>query len=155
MSTGRRPFAGDAPAVVFAAILGLTPASPARLNPDVPAELERIIAKALEKDRDVRYQSAADMGADLRRLQRGSGSERVSGLSAQAVTTGAVEPFLAALCSFFIPGLGQLLQGRLQMAIIMFVLAGALWFLLLGWIVHLWSALDAARWKPMVPITHG
>ena len=44
-----------------------------------------------------------------------------------------------------------LLQGRLQMAIIMFVLAGALWFLLLGWIIHLWSAVDAVRWKPTVP----
>ncbi len=55
---------------------------------------------------------------------------------------------VAALASFFIPGLGQLLQGRLLMAIIMFVLAAALWFFLLGWIIHLWSIIDAARWKP-------
>jgi len=55
---------------------------------------------------------------------------------------------IAALCSFFIPGLGQLLQGRLLMAIIMFVLAGALWVFLLGWIIHLWSILDAAKFKP-------
>lgn len=55
---------------------------------------------------------------------------------------------LAALASLFIPGLGQLLQGRLVMAIIQFVLAALLWFVLLGWIIHLWSILDAARFKP-------
>ena len=55
---------------------------------------------------------------------------------------------IAALCSFFIPGLGQLLQGRLLMAILQFVLAGALWFILMGWIIHLWSIIDAARYDP-------
>jgi TM2 domain-containing membrane protein YozV len=55
---------------------------------------------------------------------------------------------LAAICSFFIPGLGQLVQGRLLKAIVMFVLAAVLWFILLGWLVHLWSVLDAALYKP-------
>ncbi|HEY0199573.1 MAG TPA: hypothetical protein VGC19_13740 [Rhodanobacter sp.] len=55
---------------------------------------------------------------------------------------------LAAICSFFIPGLGQLVQGRLLMAIVMFVLAGLLWIILLGWLIHLWSILDAALYKP-------
>ncbi len=55
---------------------------------------------------------------------------------------------IAALASLFIPGLGQLLQGRLLMAIFMFVFAALLWFILLGWIIHLWSILDAARFKP-------
>jgi len=55
---------------------------------------------------------------------------------------------LAALCSFFIPGLGQLLQGRPLTGIIHFVLAAVLWWILLGWIVHLWSILDAALFKP-------
>jgi TM2 domain-containing membrane protein YozV len=55
---------------------------------------------------------------------------------------------LAAICSFFIPGLGQLVQGRLLMAIVMFVLAGLLWIVLLGWLIHLWSILDAALYKP-------
>jgi TM2 domain-containing membrane protein YozV len=55
---------------------------------------------------------------------------------------------LAAICSFFIPGLGQLVQGRLLKAIIMFVLAAVLWFFLLGWLIHLWSILDAALYKP-------
>ncbi|HKV75959.1 MAG TPA: hypothetical protein VJN95_15680 [Gemmatimonadales bacterium] len=55
---------------------------------------------------------------------------------------------LAALASFFIPGLGQLLQGRPGIAALQFVLAIGLWFVLLGWIIHLWSIIDAARWKP-------
>jgi TM2 domain-containing membrane protein YozV len=55
---------------------------------------------------------------------------------------------LAALCSFFIPGLGQLLQGRLLMAIVHFVLVVGLWLIMLGWIIHLWSIIDAARFKP-------
>ncbi|MCS7012319.1 MAG: hypothetical protein RMI34_01960 [Chloroherpetonaceae bacterium] len=55
---------------------------------------------------------------------------------------------IAALCSFFIPGLGQLVQGRLLMAIVHFVLAAVLWIFFLGWIIHLWSILDAARWSP-------
>ncbi len=57
---------------------------------------------------------------------------------------------LAALASFFIPGLGQLLQGRLLMAAMHFVFAGFLWIFLLGWIVHLWSILDAARFNPKI-----
>ena len=55
---------------------------------------------------------------------------------------------LAALCSFFIPGLGQLLQGRVLAALIQFVLASILWVFWLGWIVHLWSIVDAARYTP-------
>jgi len=55
---------------------------------------------------------------------------------------------LAALCSFFIPGLGQLLQGRVFMAIIQFILAAVLWIVLMGWIIHLWSIIDAAKFNP-------
>jgi TM2 domain-containing membrane protein YozV len=61
---------------------------------------------------------------------------------------GSTGNVIAALASFFIPGLGQLLQGRPVMAAIQFVLAGILWFFLLGWAVHLWSIIDAALWKP-------
>lgn len=61
---------------------------------------------------------------------------------------GSAGNVIAALASFFIPGLGQLLQGRLFMAIIQFLLAGALWFILMGWIIHLWSILDAAMFQP-------
>lgn len=55
---------------------------------------------------------------------------------------------LAAICSFFIPGLGQLVQGRLLKALLMFVLAAALWLIWMGWIIHLWSIIDAALFKP-------
>jgi len=55
---------------------------------------------------------------------------------------------LAALASFFIPGLGQLIQGRPIPALIFFLAAAALWFVLLGWIIHIWAIIDAARWKP-------
>lgn len=60
---------------------------------------------------------------------------------------GSTGNVIAALCSFFIPGLGQLVQGRLLMAIIQFILAALLWIILLGWIIHLWSILDAALFK--------
>jgi TM2 domain-containing membrane protein YozV len=61
---------------------------------------------------------------------------------------GSTGNVIAALASFFIPGLGQLLQGKLLRAIVMFVLASILWFFLLGWIIHLWSILDAALYRP-------
>jgi TM2 domain-containing membrane protein YozV len=61
---------------------------------------------------------------------------------------GSTGNVIAALASFFVPGLGQLIQGRLLMAIVQFVLAGVLWIFLLGWAIHLWSVLDAALWKP-------
>jgi TM2 domain-containing membrane protein YozV len=60
---------------------------------------------------------------------------------------GSAGNVIAALCSFFIPGLGQLLQGRLVRAIFQFVLAGILWIFLLGWVIHLWSIIDAATYK--------
>ena len=61
---------------------------------------------------------------------------------------GSTGNVIAAVCSFFVPGLGQLVQGRLGMAIVQFVLAIVLWIFLLGWAIHLWSILDAALWKP-------
>jgi TM2 domain-containing membrane protein YozV len=60
---------------------------------------------------------------------------------------GSTGNVIAALASFFIPGLGQLIQGRFLMALVHFVLAAVLWVILLGWIIHLWSIIDAALWK--------
>jgi len=60
---------------------------------------------------------------------------------------GSTGNVIAALASFFIPGLGQLIQGRLLMALVMFVLAFLLWIIFLGWLVHIWSIIDAALWR--------
>ena len=76
MATGRQSFPGHTTAVVFDGILNRDPAPPSAINPLVPAELDRIVSKALEKDRSLRYQTAADLGADLKRLRRDSGSRQ-------------------------------------------------------------------------------
>ncbi len=90
MATGQMAFAGKTPAVIFSAILGQTPVSADRINPDIPPELARIIAKALEKDRGLRYQTAADVRTDLVRLRRNPESARAA---ERGPATLAVLPF--------------------------------------------------------------
>ncbi len=83
MATGALPFGGDTSGLIFEAILNRAPAAAARLNPQLPPKLEEIIDKTLEKDRDLRYQSAAELRADLKRIQRATDSARTSSVDTQ------------------------------------------------------------------------
>src|SRR5260370_34357678 len=78
MVTGTLPFRGSTPGTIFEAILNREPVAPVRLNPAAPAELEEIINKALEKDRNLRYQSAAELRTDLQRLHRSTSTRSVA-----------------------------------------------------------------------------
>src|SRR5271169_661569 len=94
MATGAVPFRGDTSGVITEAILNRAPVAPVRLNPEVPPKLDDTINKALEKDRDLRYQTASEMRADLKRLKRDTDSGRVSASSSarSAIENPAAEP---------------------------------------------------------------
>src|ERR1700734_741641 len=97
MATGTLPFRGSSSAEIFKSILDAAPAPALRLNPDLPVELERIINKALEKDRNLRYQSAADLRTDLPRLKRDFDSGRTSSASAQSpASSSSIQPAAAS-----------------------------------------------------------
>jgi serine/threonine protein kinase len=85
MATGRQPFTGNTSAIIFDAILNKPPTSSVRINPDLPAHLESVIDKCLEKDRTLRYQTASDLRADLQRLKRDTQSSKIAAVSAPIV----------------------------------------------------------------------
>jgi serine/threonine protein kinase/tetratricopeptide (TPR) repeat protein len=121
MSTGAMAFPGATSGVIFDAILNRTPVPPVRLNPAIPAELERVINKSLEKDRTMRYQSAADLRADLRRVKRESDSStRTAAASDQQNLYNPARP---AARSKHWP-----LQLGIALLVLIVAIAGALWF---------------------------
>ncbi len=110
MATGRQAFGGGTSAVVFNAILERTPVPPERLNPSLPAKLEEIIERLLEKDRKMRYQTASDLRADLRRLKRDSESGRSTAVAEAATPVAALSWFVrrrwfAAVAAVFVAAL--------------------------------------------------
>jgi len=120
MATGMVPFRGDTSALIFQAILDRAPVSPIRLNPDLPQKLEDIINKALEKDRNLRYQHAADIRADLQRLKRDTDTGRAvaasSGSVAAAHDSGS-KPAAQAISSGSIPAVAAVSSGTVTPAI--------------------------------------
>src|ERR1700736_4681904 len=115
MATGKLPFPGNTSAIIFGAILHTAPTSPTRLNPELPPKLEEIINKALEKDRKLRYQSAADLRTDLARLKRDTDSGRTAASSPTPIAS--AEPWWRSRTMF---GIGA--------AVLVALLAAAGWF---------------------------
>src|ERR1700690_2578730 len=103
MATGAVPFRGETSGVITEAILNRAPVAPVRLNPELPAKLEDIINKALEKDRDLRYQTASDIRTDLKRLRRDTDSGRISSTGGRAAQEFAPEPGSAGSSSLATP----------------------------------------------------
>src|ERR1700716_830427 len=129
MATGRLPFAGDTSAVIFDAILNRDPASVLEVNPGLPPKLEELIRTALEKDRELRYQGANEMRAELRRLKRDTGSGKVRQVASSSGEAAAVPgsgPSVAAASS------GQVAAARPRGRIRKAVLAGAVVIVLAG-----------------------
>src|ERR1700686_719392 len=144
MATGQLPFRGDSTAMIFESILNRAPASAVRLNPEVPPRLEEIINKALEKDRNLRYQSAAEMRADLQRLKRDTDSGR-----SPAATSAADSEFSAGAASAVVPKTSRPGWKTWTAAI------GGLALLVIAVLIYLQSRpLPLPKVSGYVPVTH-
>ena len=145
MGTGALPFRGDTSGIIFESILNRAPTPAVRLNPDLPAELERIINKGLEKDRDVRYQHASDMRADLKRLKRDTdsgGSISVASGSVRVAGEAGVAPVAARMHG------GRIWRWVLGVAVLALIAAGFLF-------VHRSTPklADASQWTQLTNFT--
>jgi len=129
MSTGMVPFRGESSPVIFKAILDETPVSPLRLNPDLPADFERIVGKALEKDRNLRYQTAADLRTDLARLKRDLDSGRSSGVSAaSSVAVTSASSAAAAQADVTASRWSKFVMGGIAAALLLMIAVAAAYF---------------------------
>jgi serine/threonine protein kinase/Tfp pilus assembly protein PilF len=139
MATGAMPFTGSTSGVIFEAILNRAPVSPVRLNPVVPPELERVIHKSLEKDRTMRYQSAADMRADLRRVKRETDSTSRTAVSQQQNFSDSARPAT--------PSKRWLMYAAAAVALLLLAIGGSHWYQAHS--AHPAAAVDA---KPSVAV---
>jgi serine/threonine protein kinase len=134
MATGKAPFRGETSGVITDAILNRAPTAPVRLNPELPPKLEDIINKALEKDRDLRYQSASEMRADLKRLRRDSDSGRISSSATNAITAPASEDVRSQSSAVAVPVSSTPARNKYLMTAVVVVLLAAV-----GVIYHFWN----------------
>src|SRR5450631_773867 len=150
MATGQLPFRGESSAVIFKAILDADPTPAVRLNPDVPPRLEEIIDKALEKDRNLRYQSAAEMRADLQRLKR----DIDSGRSAAAVSSSASRTELPAAAAESVSGVADSKPAWLKRKTWAAVVGGLALLVIAAFIYLESRPLPTPAVSGYVPVTH-